>query len=151
MMKLTELPAPITHWAHDRSLVVFAFASQQRLKLIEESGELANAILKNNIAEQKDAIGDMFVVLVILAAQMDYNLQLETLPNYFDGDVSKDADVLIKEIIQSAVLGHITAAIARLGYLAKGLDHDLTECANLAYNVIKNRKGKTVNGTFLKN
>jgi hypothetical protein len=35
--------------------------------------------------------------------------------------------------------------------LANSLDLDLTECANIAWNEIKNRTGKTVNGTFIKN
>ena len=30
------------------------------------------------------------------------------------------------------------------------LNLDLTECANLAWNEIKDRKGNTVNGTFIK-
>ena len=37
------------------------------MKLHEESGELSRAILKNDIAEFKDAIGDCVVVLTNLA------------------------------------------------------------------------------------
>ena len=32
----------------------------------------------------------------------------------------------------------------------KNLKHDLTECVNLAWNTIKDRTGKTENGTFIK-
>lgn len=34
--------------------------------------------------------------------------------------------------------------------VVRGLNLDLTECANLVYNEIKDRKGKTVGGTFIK-
>lgn len=150
-MKLTELPAPITHWAHDRNLVVPAYAGKQRLKLISEAGELADSILINDVFEIKDAIGDMFVVLVILAAQTEYDLRLDRLYDWEESDRSQDAADLIKDVIRYASLGSLNAAINTLELIAKTLGHDLTECANLAYNVIKDRKGKTVNGTFIKN
>lgn len=34
--------------------------------------------------------------------------------------------------------------------LAQDLNFDLLDCLNSAYNVIKNRKGKTINGVFVK-
>ena len=34
--------------------------------------------------------------------------------------------------------------------LSKQLDIDLVECLDMAYNKIKKRKGKTINGTFVK-
>ena len=34
--------------------------------------------------------------------------------------------------------------------LAHQLDLDVTECLSIAYEEIKNRKGKMVNGTFVK-
>jgi hypothetical protein len=41
-----------------------------------------------------------------------------------------------------------------IGYLndiCTKLNFDLTECANLAWNEIKDRKGETINGNFIKN
>jgi len=35
--------------------------------------------------------------------------------------------------------------------LAKQTDYDLKECLKVAYNEIKDRKGKTVKGVFIKN
>ena len=112
------------------------------MKLIEECGELASAILKDNIEEQKDAIGDIFVVLVILAQQtddLDFDFEDD---GYFDS-----MDELIKGIISDYT------ASGKISYLVNAcreLNHDLTECANIAYNRIKNRTGKTINGTFIK-
>ena len=59
----------IRQWAEDRNLIEGSDLKSQFVKLIEEAGELANAIGKKNDIEFADAIGDMFVVLTILAAQ----------------------------------------------------------------------------------
>lgn len=59
----------IRQWAEDRNLIEGSDSKSQFVKLIEEAGELANAIAKNNKYEFADAIGDMFVVLTIMAAQ----------------------------------------------------------------------------------
>jgi NTP pyrophosphatase (non-canonical NTP hydrolase) len=57
-------------WAHDRDLLAGSKPRDQMLKLVEEMGELASGIQKNNHAEIEDAIGDCAVVLCILASQM---------------------------------------------------------------------------------
>lgn len=89
----------ILNWAEQRNLLQEENQTKQFIKLTEEVGELANAILKSNKAEQIDAIGDIQVVLIILCKQL-------------------------------------------------GLDYN--DCLASAYGVIKNRTGKTVNGTFIK-
>jgi NTP pyrophosphatase (non-canonical NTP hydrolase) len=89
----------VLQWANERNLLQEENQTKQFIKLTEEVGELANAILKSNKAEQIDAIGDIQVVLIILCKQL-------------------------------------------------GLDYN--DCLSSAYEVIKNRTGKTVNGTFIK-
>jgi NTP pyrophosphatase (non-canonical NTP hydrolase) len=59
----------IRQWATDRNLIAGSDLKSQFVKLIEEAGELANAIAKYDYAEFSDAIGDMVVVLTIMAAQ----------------------------------------------------------------------------------
>jgi len=59
----------IRQWAQDRNLIAGSDLKSQFVKLIEEAGELANAIAKHDYAEFADAIGDMVVVLTIMAAQ----------------------------------------------------------------------------------
>jgi NTP pyrophosphatase (non-canonical NTP hydrolase) len=59
----------IRQWAQDRNLIEGSDLKSQFVKLIEEAGELANAIGKKNDIEFADAIGDMVVVLTIIAAQ----------------------------------------------------------------------------------
>ena len=58
----------IRQWADDRGIYKNGDLKTQYAKLMEESGELARAILKKDKAEFVDAIGDMVVVLTNLAA-----------------------------------------------------------------------------------
>jgi NTP pyrophosphatase (non-canonical NTP hydrolase) len=58
----------IRQWADERGIYRSGDAKTQYIKLCEESGELARAILKEDKTELIDAIGDMVVVLTNLAA-----------------------------------------------------------------------------------
>jgi NTP pyrophosphatase (non-canonical NTP hydrolase) len=89
----------IRTWANDKGIYDKGDSKTQYLKLMEEAGELAEALLKDDKPEVIDAIGDMVVVLTNLA-------RLEGLR--------------------------------------------IEDCVQSAYDVIKNRKGKMENGTFVK-
>ncbi|MEK9198806.1 MazG-like family protein [Ureibacillus sp. FSL E2-3493] len=97
-MSLDGLTINIKEWATERKLDE-AQPEKQMLKLIEEVGELAQGLAKANLDQVVDSIGDVYVVLTILAMQMDL---------------------------------------------------DIKDCIEQAYEEIKNRKGKTVNGVFIK-
>lgn len=57
----------IRTWAKERGIYDKGNSHTQYVKLQEEAGELAKALLKNDIPEIKDAIGDMIVVLTNLS------------------------------------------------------------------------------------
>lgn len=118
---------------------------KQRLKLIEECGELASAILKGSHLLQKDAIGDIFVVLIILSKQSNLDI-------VFDFRESETTDINVWVHISNIIRygGDIKQNLAMLNNLCFELHFDLTDCANIAWNEIKDRKGKTENGTFIK-
>lgn len=59
----------IRHWARDRNLIEGATSQAQTVKLFEEGGEVAHAVARGDRDKLKDGIGDMVVVLTILAAQ----------------------------------------------------------------------------------
>ena len=141
MKTLKELQLLIIQWAKDKDLTN---SEKQRLKLIEECGELASAILKNNKELQKDAIGDIFVVLIILAEQTNVNIRLDkfTPQPIFDLYGTILTDILHRKAVQSSI-DFLNDIAIKLGY-------NLTECANLAWETIKNRTGITVNGAFIK-
>lgn len=74
MKDMNELTGLIKQWAKDTGLSE-ANSDKQVIKLGEEYGELCEALLKDRKSDFADAIGDMFVVITILAMQegMDIN------------------------------------------------------------------------------
>lgn len=98
MKNIENLKTLIQNWATNRNLHT-ADSAKQALKLGEEYGELCEGLAKGKTDLIKDALGDMFVVMVILAMQEDL---------------------------------------------------DVTECIEMAYNEIKDRKGKMIDGVFVK-
>jgi len=58
----------IRQWAQERGIYDKGNSHTQYVKLMEEAGELAQALLNKDAYEIKDAIGDMVVVLTNLAA-----------------------------------------------------------------------------------
>lgn len=57
----------IRQWANSKGIYAKGDPKTQTLKLVEESGELAKAILNDNQDEIIDAIGDCVVVLTSIA------------------------------------------------------------------------------------
>jgi NTP pyrophosphatase (non-canonical NTP hydrolase) len=92
----------IRSWATDKGIYDKGDARTQYLKLMEESGELAEALLKNDKAEIKDAIGDMIVVLTSIAKFEDmfiedciksaYDVIAKRTGKMVNGTFVKDAD-----------------------------------------------------------
>ena len=58
----------IRQWAQERGIYDKGNSHTQYVKLMEEAGELASALLTKDAYEIKDAIGDIVVVLTNLAA-----------------------------------------------------------------------------------
>ena len=146
MKTLQELQTLVLNWAKEKDLLKLENAPKQRLKLLEEVGETAAAILKNNTDEIKDGIGDIFVVLVILAEQLSEEILFNM--NGVAKDDDQDFVFLFDNIINPK---RLYFSLAYLNDICIKLNMDLTECANLAWNEIKDRKGNTINGVFIKN
>lgn len=96
---LNALVPQITDWARDKGIFDKATPETQLIKAMEEMGELAKFLLKDNQHEVMDAIGDVAVCLTNLA--------------------------------------HMRGTT-------------LNDCVQQAYDVISKRKGKMVNGAFVK-
>lgn len=73
-MSLSTYVDLIKIWAEQRNLIQSSTPAKQMLKMTEEVGELAAAVARGNIEKAADAIGDCFVVLTILAAQLDLTM-----------------------------------------------------------------------------
>lgn len=89
----------IRKWGESKDIIKYENRFIQLAKLLEEAGELANAIIKGKEEDAIDALGDCRIVLNLLAEQLGY---------------------------------------------------DIDYCEQKAFDVIKNRTGKTINGSFIK-
>lgn len=65
----------IREWARTKGIYEKGDAKTQYIKLQEEAGELAKAILKDDQEEIIDALGDCVVVLVNLSELCGYRLE----------------------------------------------------------------------------
>lgn len=74
-MKLTNEFEPIRNWAEEKGIFKKGDPKTQYVKLQEEAGELAKALLKNDKPEIIDGLGDCVVVLVNLAELSGYKLE----------------------------------------------------------------------------
>ena len=74
-MKMTNEFELIRKWASEKGIYNSGDPKTQYVKLQEEAGELAKAILKDDQDEIIDALGDCVVVLVNLAELCGYKLE----------------------------------------------------------------------------
>lgn len=94
-----QVQRQVEDWASERGIDKPESATKQVMKAMEELGELSAGVNKLDREKQIDSLGDLQVVLIILAKQL-------------------------------------------------GIDY--IEALESAYEVIKNRTGKTVDGVFIK-
>lgn len=63
---MNQLIEKVKQWSIEKGLN-HAEPSKQFLKVVEETGEIAAALARNDMEELQDAIGDTIVTLIILA------------------------------------------------------------------------------------
>lgn len=138
---------------------------KQGLKLIEETGELVSGYLKDKEDVIKDSIGDVAVVVVGYAMMTGVNPEkvFFTEKDYyipdFGGvtawiwmiaDSAFQAKVAQDLGIETSLLVNLQNIVYYLDLICRELGYDFTECFEGAYNEIKDRKGRWVNGSFVK-
>lgn len=96
---MNDLISKVVAWAGNKDLLKEENSLRQFTKVVEETGEVAAALARQNKEDLKDGIGDVIVTLIILAEQQGLTVQ---------------------------------------------------ECLEAAWNEIKDRKGKTIDGAFVK-
>jgi NTP pyrophosphatase (non-canonical NTP hydrolase) len=141
MKTVQELQILIIDWAREKNI---NNSDKQYLKIIEEAGETSRAILHNDIPELKDGLGDIAVTVIIYYWQKNKPLNLKEREYIFHDHLC------FREIFKD--LSEMNPdPLNLLEIIAYNHSTTLKECLNLAWNEIKDRKGKTVNGTFIKN
>lgn len=157
-MKLQKLITNVQQWSIDRGLDK-ADSKKQMLKLYEEFGELASGLAKGNKEVVKDSIGDVVVVLIILAQQQglekisDFNIICNHLQ---ESDLMPQASETIGLIslrvrrTKDEIEEPIVRLISYLRTIAKYENLKFEDCLLQAWNGIKDRKGKLIDGVWVK-
>ncbi len=140
---LKEYQNLIIGWAKDKNITREECIPMQKLKLIEEVGEIANAIVKNKKEEQLDGIGDAFVVLTILAKQNGEEFEAVDIYSNFE-------DTELADLLAMIIYSEYNVDFGVFLELCVKLDLDIVNCVSSAWNEIKDRKGRTEGGVFLK-
>lgn len=65
----------ILRWAEERGITADNSGIGQIAKLSEEMGELAGAVIRSDLPSVSDAMGDIYICLTILSAQMGVSLE----------------------------------------------------------------------------
>ncbi len=141
--QLREYQNLILGWAKDKNITREECIPMQKLKLIEEVGEIANAIVKNKKEEQLDGIGDAFVVLTILAKQNGEEFEAVDIYSNFE-------DTELADLLAMIIYSEYNVDFGVFLELCVKLDLDIVNCVSSAWNEIKDRKGRTEGGVFLK-
>ena len=152
----------VKQWFIDRDLENGGRLDKQSLKLSEEFGELCAGYLKKNEQLTKDSIGDCAVVIVGLAllSKFDVDSIFEESKNVRKNDVMTSfayANTCISNIQTQQHLNLMNlrkkSLILLIGYLksiSNALGYSFEECFELAYQEIKDRKGRWIDGSFVK-
>lgn len=129
-MELIKEFDPIRQWAYLRGLYKTGDVKTQLVKLQEEVGELAKAILEDNRHDVVDAIGDCVIVLTNLASLAEQHF-CSRCPNKHE----------MGSIVDNQISRLKCEDCRKLS-----IEH----CINKSFDMIRNRTGKMNNGTFVK-
>lgn len=157
-----ELVTLTKKWFVDRDLEHGGRLDKQALKLSEEFGELCAGYLKQNEKLTKDSIGDCAVVIVGLALLIDVDVHSifksadgvrprEAMESFKLLNANISEFQLSQDLASKGMCRHnLVRAVAYLKSISKALNYDFADCFEIAYNEIKDRKGKWIDGSFVK-
>ncbi|UBH10622.1 MazG-like family protein [Macrococcus armenti] len=166
--KLIKYAELIREWSTERGLHD-KDPRKQILKLGEEAGELFAGIAKKKVDLVKDAIGDVYVVIIIYCQQkgIDIDKVLEMFNVEERAYESNDNDSTLYSLKLMKKIGmlagdtiysnnndstrlQVTWVLEDLLTVCQIENLNFIECIEMAYNEIKDRKGEMKDGTFVK-
>lgn len=168
MRTLTELNTLILGWAAERQILKNSTPFAQAKKTAEEVMELIQADAKQNINEIKDAIGDIYVTLVVgLGCGGNALISDQAIRNINEAFWTSTKTTLMKHFVCESLLQFyayvgdddnfyrmkdiVIELMGLLSCIAKSDGLTLVECVDSAYEQIKDRKGYLrEDGVFVK-
>lgn len=164
----------VRDWAEARNLIAGATPQAQFTKLIEEISEFTRGIDEDNADEIYDGLGDSIVVMTVLAAQHGLGLEecIAVLDEFMD-DANARGGLLCKtqsvdNLLHSLFneVGSLATGISKKNLtlvktglggayriveaIAARFDATAEDVFAASYNVIKDRKGRMIDGVFVK-
>ena len=153
------LEEKVKQWFVDRNLHK-ANPAKQFEKLMEESGELFEGIAKDKPELIKDALGDMQVVLTGLELQINNGADIKATPAEMElllmvSSLGNLANKLYKHIYHEETKTPLVYPdlVMLHSCIHSVAIHNCTTadtCLKIAYDEIKDRKGKMIDGVFVK-
>lgn len=164
-MELKDLNEKIIDWAVERKLDKEAKVEAQSVKTCEEFSELVIGLSKDKRDLIEDSIGDVYVTLVVgnliskfidldevyEGAQKDYkNLKTDFFMYGIKSQISYITSCM-RNILSMGYTKHsVTTSLVCLIALSDLYDLPFEKCVESAYKEIKDRKGRMINGQFVK-
>ena len=151
-MKFKKFKSNVIKWALERKIIPNSSFDAQYIKLIEELGELALGIRKKDEKLIKDSIGDVAVVLIVLAGLKKMSEQV-FIENNEDNDFMYNFQELCANIgmlpryaepyneNRESMKYVISKCLTLLKKVAEKQGYEFMECCELAWDEIKDRKG----------
>ena len=167
MRTIQELVPLIQEWAKERKIYEQLTPFDELLKTHEEVGELIKACYDDDKPAIQDAIGDVMVTLinycyfkkidfVKVYEQIQYD-DSETINIYCALTVNDIIAFFLRVIANSSykplkvtIFINVINILRNLQNITINNNTTLEECLNIAYNEIKNRTGRIINGKFVK-
>ena len=170
MENLEILIQNIEQWAEERNIINGSTVQKQIFKLVEEVGELFSGHNKNNLDIIKDSVGDSVVVLTNLSKML--NIEETIYDTYLESDYIHN--VPTKKFNADEYLGYILCFMGELSdyclpeheddvnpemvnmifynlmRYCRAKEIDVVSCTRFAYNQIKDRKGRMIEGVWVK-
>ncbi len=165
-MNRSQLLEAIVAWGHARNIIRGTTDFDQWVKCASEVGELADGLAKKQPEMIKDAIGDVIVMLCVMAEQMNrFDVKLFYPKSGHEvarrGWTSKELFHVAYESFgglgwsirtdrRPSAPAYVHSLVTYLSEIAIAEGFSLDDCIEFAYDQIKDRKGVVFNGTFIK-
>ena len=168
MKTIQELVPLIQEWAKERKIYEELTPFEELLKTHEEVGELIKACYDNDKPAIQDAIGDTMICLINYCHFIELDV-IKKIKQAVELSLP-ELDIISRVMEVYSSLGRLISINMRnegeklskpseirvfsiaysLHEIALLENTTLEECLNIAYNEIKDRKGKMINGKFVK-
>ena len=166
-LTIQELVPLIQEWAKEREIYEQLTSFDEILKTHEEVGELIKACYDDYRPAIQDAIGDVMVTLinycyfkkidfVKVYEQIQYD-DSEAINIYYALTVNDIIAFFLRDLfyswnkpLKAKIFSTVSHILRNLQNITINDNTTLEECLNIAYNEIKNRTGRIINGKFVK-